>query len=65
MLPPGKDPDDLVKDEARVALTGVIETARPLAEMLWVREAGAGVYETPESRAELEARLRQDHQHNW
>lgn len=59
LLPPGKDPDDLVRDEGRVAFDRVIETARPLAEMLWVREAGAGVYETPESRAELEARLRQ------
>jgi DNA primase len=33
--------------------------ARPLADVVWSREAGSGVFETPESRAELEARLRQ------
>lgn len=58
LLPPGKDPDDLVRDEGRGAFDRIIDAARPLAEMLWAREAGAGVYETPESRAELEARLR-------
>lgn len=59
LLPSGKDPDDLVRDEGRAAFDQVIKIARPLAEMLWLREAGGGVYETPEARAELEARLRQ------
>ena len=59
LLPEGKDPDDLVREEGRQAFDRLVENARPLADMLWAREAGAGVYETPEARAELEARLRQ------
>ena len=59
LLPEGKDPDDLVREEGRQAFDRLVESARPLADMLWAREAGAGVYETPEARAELEARLRQ------
>ncbi|PWV97676.1 DNA primase [Hoeflea marina] len=59
VLPPGKDPDDLVRHDGREPFDQVIEAARPLAAMVWSREAGSGVFETPESRAELEARLRQ------
>jgi len=59
VLPEGKDPDDLVRAEGRSAFDGLVEAARPLADMLWSREAGAGVYETPEARADLEARLKQ------
>ncbi len=59
LLPDGKDPDDLVRHEGRAPFDKVLAGARPLAEMIWIREAGGGSYETPESRAELEARLRQ------
>lgn len=59
LLPEGKDPDDLVRHEGREPFDAVLASARPLAEMIWTREAGGGSYETPESRAELEARLKQ------
>ena len=59
VLPPGKDPDDLVRQDGREPFDQVIAAARPLADVVWSREAGSGVFETPESRAELEARLRQ------
>ncbi|MDP3526189.1 MAG: DNA primase, partial [Hoeflea sp.] len=59
VLPPGKDPDDLVRQDGREPFDQVVAAARPLAEMVWSREAGSGVFETPESRAELEARLKQ------
>ncbi|MEP3439714.1 MAG: DNA primase, partial [Hoeflea sp.] len=59
VLPPGKDPDDLVRQDGREPFDQVISAARPLADVVWSREAGAGVFETPESRAELEAKLRQ------
>ncbi|KGF68868.1 DNA primase [Hoeflea sp. BAL378] len=59
VLPPGKDPDDLVRQDGREPFDQLVAAARPLADVVWSREAGSGVFETPESRAELEARLRQ------
>jgi len=59
MLPDGKDPDDLIKEEGAEAMQGVISAALPLAEMLWNREISSGIFNTPERRAELEARIRQ------
>ncbi|RFZ89644.1 DNA primase [Shinella sp. WSJ-2] len=59
LLPDGKDPDDLVRHEGRAPFDKVIASARPLAEMIWSREVQGANFETPESRAALEARLRQ------
>lgn len=59
LLPDGKDPDDLVKIEGRSPFDKVIAEARPLADFVWARETSAGGFDTPERRAELEARLRQ------
>jgi DNA primase len=59
LLPDGKDPDDLVRHEGRAPFDKVLAEARPLVEMIWQREASSGIYETPEKRAELEARLKQ------
>jgi DNA primase len=59
LLPDGKDPDDLVKIEGRAPFDKVISDARALADMVWLRETSGAVFETPEKRAELEARLKQ------
>ena len=59
LLPDGKDPDDLVKVDGRAPFDKVISEARPLAEMVWLRETSGTAFETPEKRAELEARLKQ------
>ena len=56
-LPDGQDPDDLVRSGGHDAIEDVLAVARPLAEMLWVRETEAGTFTTPERRAALEARL--------
>lgn len=58
LLPEGLDPDDLIREEGPQALREVIDKALPLAEMIWTRETSNGVFETPERRAELEARLK-------
>lgn len=58
LLPDGKDPDDLVKHDGRAPFDRVLAEAKPLAEMIWSREA-TGSFDTPEKRAELEARLKQ------
>ncbi|APO68319.1 DNA primase [Rhizobium gallicum] len=59
LLPDGKDPDDLVRHDGRAPFDKVMSQAKPLAEMLWSREINAGKFDTPEARAELEARLKQ------
>lgn len=59
LLPEGKDPDDLVKADGPDAFRAVLSEARPLAELLWMRETAGGVFDTPERRAELEKRLRE------
>ncbi|MCM2471893.1 DNA primase [Rhizobium sp. CG5] len=59
MLPDGKDPDDLVRHEGRAPFDQVLSDARSLDDMVWTREISQGRFETPEKRAELEARLKQ------
>src|SRR6266508_1274955 len=56
-LPEGHDPDDLVRAGGRQAINEVIGAARPLAQVLWMRETEAGGFDTPERRAAFEARL--------
>jgi DNA primase len=56
-LPDGQDPDDLARSSGREAVEDVLGAARPLAEVLWMRESQAGPFDTPERRAALEARL--------
>jgi DNA primase len=59
LLPDGKDPDDLVRDEGRGPFDKVMAAARSLSDMVWTREIQAGTFDTPEKRAELEAKLKQ------
>ncbi len=58
LLPDGLDPDDLIKQEGPDAMREVLDASLPLAEMIWMRETANGVFETPERKAELEARIR-------
>jgi DNA primase len=57
LLPEGQDPDDLVRSGGREAVAEVLRSARPLADMLWVRETESASLDTPERRAALEARM--------
>jgi DNA primase len=57
LLPQGQDPDDLVRSAGREAVMEVIAAARPLADMLWVRETEGHSFATPERRAALEAHI--------
>ncbi len=59
LLPDGKDPDDLVRHDGREPFDRVLDQSRPLADMLWTRETAGAQFDTPEKRAELEARLKQ------
>jgi DNA primase len=57
ILPEGQDPDDLIKSAGADAMNEVLGKARPLAEMLWLRETADSNLDTPERRAALEQRL--------
>ena len=57
LLPEGQDPDDLARAGGRAAISEVLASARPLADMLWLRETESAGFDTPERRAALEARL--------
>ena len=57
MLPEGQDPDDLYRSGGREAIAEVLAGARPLGEMLWIRETEAASFDTPERRAAFEARI--------
>ncbi len=56
-LPDGQDPDDLARAGGGAALEEVLGKARPLVDVLWMRETDAGPLDTPERRAALDHRL--------
>jgi DNA primase len=59
LLPEGQDPDDLLKARGPDAMRALLDAAEPLVRMLWRRETEGQVFDTPERRAALDARLRQ------
>jgi DNA primase len=59
VLPPGNDPDDLIRAEGPAGMARALEAARPLSEMLWLRETSREPMDTPERRAALDRRLRE------
>ncbi|MBY0532026.1 MAG: DNA primase [Xanthobacteraceae bacterium] len=56
-LPEGKDPDDLIRTSGAEAMQEILNGARPLSEMLWLREIESARLDTPEQRAALEKRI--------
>jgi len=58
LLPDGQDPDDLIRAEGPGAVEEALKGAKPLAEMLFLRETEGRSFDTPERRAALEGRLR-------
>ena len=56
-LPEGQDPDDLARSGGATALAEVLERAKPLVDVVWLRETDGQTFETPERRAGLEHRL--------
>ncbi len=57
LLPGGQDPDDLIRASGAEAMGAILAAARPLVDLVWSRETDSGVFDTPERRAALEARL--------
>ena len=59
-LPPGEDPDSVIRNSGGVAFEEVLHSARRMASMLWEIEVGAKPLDTAERRADLERRLVED-----
>ncbi|PZN93864.1 MAG: DNA primase [Alphaproteobacteria bacterium] len=57
-LPPGEDPDDLVKRGGAPAFEAVLAAALPLSEYLWRSETEGQDTATPERRAAVRQRLK-------
>jgi DNA primase len=57
LLPDGLDPDDLARNGGAAAIAGVLDQAKPLVDVLWVRETTGQPLDTPEQRRGLERRL--------
>ncbi|MFT3974685.1 MAG: DNA primase [Amaricoccus sp.] len=58
ILPPGQDPDDVVKAGGKAAIEAVLADSKPVVDLLWTRETEGQVLDSPERRAALDARLR-------
>ena len=58
VLPPGLDPDDLIRAEGAAAMARVLDAAQPMVSLLWRRETEGHVFDSPERRAALDKRLR-------
>jgi len=59
LLPDGQDPDDLLRAKGAPALQEVLDTARPLVDMVWQGELAKSPLKTPEDKAGLKERLMQ------
>lgn len=59
VLPSGQDPDDLYRAGGAAALVEALRATTSFVDLLWMRETQERSFDTPESRAGLEHRLRQ------
>ncbi|MFO1143937.1 MAG: DNA primase [Amaricoccus sp.] len=58
LLPPGQDPDDVVRAGGPAAIAAILAATRPIVDLLWTRETEGHVLDSPERRAALDARLK-------
>ncbi len=58
ILPPGKDPDDLVSEGGASVMNQVLGKAMSLVDLMWEREIEAAPWDTPERAGALKQRLR-------
>ncbi|MFQ5971222.1 MAG: DNA primase [Alphaproteobacteria bacterium] len=56
-LPPGEDPDSLIRAQGVGRMREVLASARPLVDVIWLAETRGRGLDTPERRAELERAL--------
>jgi DNA primase len=57
ILPPGDDPDSLIRRGGEASMAEALAQARPLVDVIWDQELAARPADTPERRAGLRQRL--------
>ena len=58
LMPPGQDPDDVLRAQGTAAMRGIIDGAIPMVQLLWRRETEGKIFDSPERRAALDKALR-------
>jgi DNA primase len=58
LMPPGMDPDDVLKTQGAAAMQKLLDEAKPMVQLLWQRETEGKVLDSPERRAALEKALK-------
>ncbi|WP_187429607.1 DNA primase [Roseobacter fucihabitans] len=58
IMPTGKDPDDLLREQGAGALQKLLDEAMPMVRLLWQRETEGRVFDSPERKAALDKTLR-------
>ena len=57
LMPEGKDPDDLIRNEGSSFFRNLIEEAIPMVDLIWKRETEGKSFDSPERRASLDKSL--------
>ena len=57
IMPEGKDPDDLIRNEGASLFKNLIDEAVPMVDLIWRRETEGKSFESPERRAGLDKSL--------
>ena len=57
LMPEGKDPDDLIRNEGSSFFKNLIEEAIPMVDLIWKRETEGKSFDSPERRALLDKSL--------
>lgn len=60
LMPEGQDPDDLIKAKGPEGMAEILGTAMPLIDILWRRAIEDQVFDSPERKAGLDKRLREE-----
>ena len=58
VMPEGQDPDDLIRAGGPAAMQKLLDTARPMVDLLWEREVYGKNFDSPERKAALDKILR-------
>lgn len=59
LLPPGQDPDDLVRNAGPDAFRAVLDEAKSFWDVIWLRETENARLDTPNDQAVFEKRIRE------